>query len=215
MVSVIIPTWNEEASLPETLAALKNDSETEHEVIIVDGGSTDQTIAVAHSWGHQVIESPDRHRAKQMNLGAAEAQGTALWFLHADTEIPQGSLACIESALQNDTCVVGGGFARWFRSTSPFLRLTCLLAQLRSQWFGMYFGDQALYARTSTFRDLGGFEEMPVFEDMDLCQRLKVHGELRLLRPAIRTSARRFDKHGALLITLSDLWLTLRYLTNR
>ncbi len=212
MISIIIPTWNEEASLPETLAAIQAAApKIAHEVIVVDGGSTDQTVTIAREHGHKIVQSSTPDRAFQQNLGAAQASGTILWFLHADTWIPRSSLAQIESTMHQPE-IVGGGFARQFRSASPFLWLTCRLAQLRSQWFELYFGDQAIFVRATVFRELEGFREMPVFEDFDLCQRMRTLGKLQLLRPAIRTSARRFASRGSLLVTLHDLWLTLQYL---
>ena len=217
MISIIIPTWNEEASLPKTLAVIQEaakESSTPHEIIIVDAGSRDATVKIAQDHELPVIHSPKRQRAHQQNLGAAQATGTTLWFLHADTWIPNSSLAQIESVMQQTDCV-GGGFARRFRAASPFLLITCFLAELRSLYFGLYFGDQALYVRTTTFRDIQGFRDMPVFEDFDLCQRWKSQGTMRLLSPAILTSARRFTDRGALIVTLHDFWLTLRYLLRK
>ncbi|MFT5187671.1 MAG: rSAM/selenodomain-associated transferase 2 [Verrucomicrobiales bacterium] len=209
MISVIIPTLNEEANLPSTLASLQKQGEL-LEILVVDAGSTDGTQALAREAGARVIVSDRRQRAHQLNLGATAAQGEALWFLHADTWVDPLSSRSIARAMENPT-VVGGGFKRRFRSASPFLMLTCVFASLRSRWFGLYFGDQSMWVRSLDFTEMGGFEDVPVFEDFDFCQRLKKRGRMDCLGPAVRSSARRFEKRGALAVTLHDLWLTVRY----
>ena len=209
MISVIIPTLNEAANLLETLASLQAQSEP-HEILVVDAGSDDGTQALAREAGARVIVSDRRQRAYQLNLGAAAARGETLWFLHADTWVNPASSRSIVEVLE-DPAVVGGGFKRRFRSASPFLLLTCLLASLRARWFGLYFGDQSIWVRRDSFDAVGRFAEIPVFEDFDFCQRLKKRGRLVCLGPAVRSSARRFEKRGALAVTLRDLWWTCLY----
>ena len=209
MISVIIPTLNEAASLPETLRRLQTQSET-IEIIVVDAGSEDSTPTLAREAGARVIVSDRRQRAHQLNLGAAEARGDALWFLHADTWVSSAASRSIVQSLANPS-VVGGGFKRRFRSASPFLFFTCMLASLRSRWLGLYFGDQSIWLRRAEFVEMGGFADVPVFEDFDFCNRLKEHGRLVCLGPPVRSSARRFEKRGALAVTLCDLWWTFLY----
>ncbi len=209
MISVIIPTLNEAHHLPETLSALAQLGEAV-EIVVVDAGSEDGTADVAEKMGARVITSDRRQRAHQCNLGAAQASGDILWFLHADTWVSPSAVRSIDEALKNPR-VAGGGFRRRFRSASPLLLVTCMLASLRGRLFGLYFGDQSLVARRVVFEAIGGFSDLPVFEDFDLCQRLQKEGKLACLGPPVRSSARRFEKRGALAVTLHDLWLTLRY----
>lgn len=209
MISVIIPTLNEAENLPETLGCLARLKEPV-EIIVVDAGSTDATVALAEADGVRVLHSEKRQRAHQLDLGAAAAKGDVLWFLHADTWVKHGAVASIVEALRKPD-VVGGGFTRRFRSASPLLVLTCWIASLRSRWCGLFFGDQSIFVRRSVFDQIGGFADLPVFEDFDLCQKLKSVGKMRCVRPSVRSSARRFHKRGVLAVVLQDLWLTLRY----
>ena len=209
MISIIIPTLNEEENLPGTLAAIRKLS-GRIQVIVVDAGSTDGTVKLAESEGVQVITSDQRQRAHQLNLGAAVALGEILWFVHADTLVDPMAAQAIRRALTEST-VVGGGFRRRFRSASPWLFLSCKIASLRSRWAGLYFGDQSLYVRRNVFARLGGFSDLPVFEDFDFCRRLRPLGKMRCLGPPVWSSARRFQERGALVVLAHDLWLTWLY----
>jgi len=210
MVAVIIPTLNEAELLPETLNCVRA-NHAAHEMLVVDGGSGDKTVQLAEAGGARVIHSPKRLRAFQMNLGARQARSDILLFLHADTWIGPYALRQIEHTLEQPG-LVGGGFARRFKNASPVLRVTCRIGECRSRWFGWFFGDQGIFARRSAFEQAGGFQELPMFEDLDFCRRLSRLGSLTTLRPPIVSSARRFDARGSLLTTISDVWLTMRYL---
>jgi glycosyltransferase involved in cell wall biosynthesis len=148
MISVIIPTYNEAGDLTATLDS-DADSKTIPEVIVVDAGSADGTGDLARRRASCVLFSPRRQRACQMNLGARHAHGGTLLFLHADTRLPASALDRIGSALSNDR-VVGGGFARRYDSNSRVLRMTCLLAGLRTRMIGWFLGDQAIFVRRET-----------------------------------------------------------------
>jgi len=209
MIAVIIPTLNEAELLPETLNCVRaNDAACE--MLVVDGGSGDGTVQGAEAGGARVIHSPKRQRAFQMNLGAQQARSDIFLFLHADTWIGPHALQQIEKTLLQPG-VVGGGFARRFQSTSPVLRLTCRIGECRSRLFGWFFGDQGIFARRSAFERAGGFRELPLFEDIDFCRRLSRLGTMATLRPPIVSSSRRFAARGSVLTTISDVWLTMRY----
>jgi rSAM/selenodomain-associated transferase 2 len=209
VISVILPTLNEADNLPETLATLKA-LNAPLEIVLVDAGSTDSTVSLAEACGARVIRSKKRQRAHQLNAGAAAATGDVLWFLHADTWVKQRAAESIVVALRNPG-VVGGGFKRRFRSASPLLVFTCWIASLRSRWFGLFFGDQSIFVRRVVFDQVGGFADVPVFEDFDFCQRIKEFGKMRSVGPAVRSSARRFQKRGVITVVLQDLWLTWHY----
>ena len=210
MISVVIPTLNEEANLPRSMAALRTNS-ARCEIIVVDGGSTDGTSEIATKLGAQVIECSVPQRAAQMNLGARRAIGEIILFLHADTLLPAQGLARIEQAFQSRR-VGGGGFARRFDSPSFFLRLTCLLAEFRNRTIGWFLGDQAIFVRRELFLQLGGFRAMDQFEDLDFSRRLASVSKLVTLRPPVISSARRFQNRGPFARTVADLSLTMAYL---
>jgi len=210
-ISVIIPVFNEATELPATLAALRA-QEALLEVILVDAGSTDSTAIIASEAGANIVFSPQRQRAAQMNLGAAAARGDALLFLHADTRLAPGALRTMEAAFQQKD-VAGGGFARRFDSPSLILRATCALAEARTRICGWFFGDQAIFARRTVFTALGGFSEWDVFEDLDFSRRLARVGRVVTLRPPVVSSARRFHV-GAARTTWRDFALTMRFLAS-
>jgi rSAM/selenodomain-associated transferase 2 len=210
MIAVITPTLNEAALLLETLNCIRA-NDAAFEILVVDGGSDDQTIRLAESGGARVIHSPRRQRAFQMNLGAQQARSDIFLFLHADTRIGPHALHQIEKSLDQPR-VVGGGFARRFEGASPVLRVTCWIGECRSRLLGWFFGDQGIFARRSAFERAGGFRDLPLFEDIDFCRRLSRLGALATLRPPIVSSSRRFEARGSVLTTMSDVWLTMRYL---
>jgi len=210
LISVIIPAVNEAASLGEVIAGIRA-SRAAVELIVVDAGSSDDTVAVARAAGAAVIAGPRQQRAHQLNLGAKHASGDALLFLHADTLLPEGALDGLEQALR-DRRVVGGAFVRRYASPSLLLRATCRLAHLRNRTIGWHLGDQAMFVRKSTFFQLGGFREVDSFEDLDFSRRLGRFGRLVTLSPAVTSSARRFTETGAARRTWRDLALTARYL---
>lgn len=209
-LSVIIPTLNEVRALDATLAALAGNA-VPHEVLVVDGGSTDGTCALAEQRRVRVLTSPEAGRGPQMNAGRAAARGEILLFLHADTLPAPTALAAILHAMAKNG-VVGGGFARRYASSSRFLRLTCLLAEWRCRSLGWFLGDQGIFVSATAFDALGGFRDLVPFEDLDFSRRLKSRGRLVTLRPPVVSLPRRFVPRGPLRTTLSDLGLTLRFL---
>ncbi|MGI8430694.1 MAG: TIGR04283 family arsenosugar biosynthesis glycosyltransferase [Chthoniobacterales bacterium] len=207
-ISIVIPVANEAAELPACRARIGG---VPHEVIVVAAGSEDATAAVARDAGCLVLAAPERQRARQMNLGAAEARGRILLFLHADTWLPPGALGKILAAIDRNGAI-GGGFSRRYRSRSLTLALTARLATVRNRLFGWHLGDQAIFVRRDVFSALGGYREIPIFEDLDFSRRLRARGRTVTLMPPVSSSARRFTEAGPLRRTLADLRLTSRYL---
>lgn len=203
-ISVVIPVANEATALPQCLARI---SGAPNEVLVIDAASEDATRAVASAARCRLIVCRERHRARQMNLGAAEACGRILLFLHADTLLPPAALAKIIEAIDRQG-VGGGAFSRRYRSRSPTLAITSRLAALRNRFFGWYLGDQAIFVRRDIFEQLGGYRDIPIFEDLDFSRRLRALGKMITLTPPVYSSARRFAHAGPLRTTWHDLLLT-------
>ncbi len=210
-VSVIVPAVDEAVTLAATLASLRSEA-LPFEVIVVDAQSSDATAAITEAAGAQVISCRRRQRAHQLNLGARQARGAVLLFVHADTLLPPGALDHVAQALR-DGNVVGGAFTRRYASPSLVLRATCALARGRNRTIGWHLGDQAMFVRSSVFFQLGGFRDVQMFEDLDFSRRLKRVGRVVTLRPGVISSARRFED-GPARTTLRDFRLTLGYLLN-
>ncbi|RMF93594.1 MAG: glycosyltransferase [Nitrospinota bacterium] len=216
-LSIIIPTLNEETSLETTLKTLSHSPAAE--VIVVDGGSTDQTLAIARQRGSRVLSAP-RGRASQMNAGARAAHGDVLLFLHADTLLPPHFHREIEQALSHPQ-VIGGRFDVRFDPIDPhtlkewvqegLLHLVAFLMNLRSRWTHIATGDQAIFIRRRCFFQLGGYPELPLFEDIELSKRMKRAGEIACLRSKVTTSARRWRKQGVVRTILLMWCLRLLY----
>src|SRR5258708_38257476 len=211
MMSVVVPTYNEDNYRCATIDSVA-DRNAQKETIVVDAGSVDGTRELAEQRASNVLLSSRRQRAHQMNFGAQHAHGSVLLFLHADTVLPPLALDHIKSSVAKDQ-IIGGGFARRYDSNSWFLRITCLLAGLRTRWAGWFLGDQAIFIRRETFQRLGGFQDLDLFEDLDVSRRMAKAGQVVTLLPPVISSSRRFQERGELLTTVSDVWLTFRYLT--
>ena len=208
-ISVVIPVANEAAALPDCLARISRRSS---EILVVDAASDDQSAALARAAGCHVVPAPQRHRARQMNLGAAQARGRILLFLHADTWLAPDALAKIIDAIDRHRAL-GGGFARRYRSRSLTLALTSRLAGIRNRLWGWHLGDQAIFVRRHVFDQLHGYRDIPIFEDLDFSRRLRALGKTMTLTPPAYSSARRFAEKGPLRTTWDDLRLTRRYLS--
>jgi rSAM/selenodomain-associated transferase 2 len=178
-------------------------------VILVDGGSDDATIQVAARFSAVRLLASPRGRARQMNAGARAARGDILLFLHADTWLPEGGLGAVSAAL-DDTRVVGGRFDVRFDSPRPVLRMIAFFMNLRSRVSGISTGDQAIFVRREVFETMGGYPDMPLMEDIELSRRLKRRGRLAALPSRVTTSARKWEREGALR-TMALMW-ALRFL---
>lgn len=167
-VSIVVPALNEAAGIAVTLGALAPWRAAGHEVIVVDGGSTDATARLATAWADRVLAAP-RGRARQMNAGAAAACHGVLLFLHADTRLPPGALDAIERALQRGAA--WGRFDVRIDGRSRGLAVVAALMNLRSRATGIATGDQAIFVRRDAFDAVGGFPDQPLMEDVELSRR--------------------------------------------
>ena len=176
----------------------------------MDGGSTDATAAVAARYPEISLLASPRGRARQMNAGARAARGDVLLFLHADTILPDGALAAVEAAA-SDPGVVAGRFDVRLDNPRPVFRIIAWFMNQRSRWSGISTGDQAIFVCREPFDALGGYPDMPLMEDVDLCRRLKRRGRMVALRLSVTTSARKWEREGAVRTILLMWALRLLY----
>jgi len=182
-------------------------SQPDVEAIVADGGSRDETRAIARERGARVVRSAPG-RGQQMNIGATVACGDILLFLHADTILPNRYAHAVTQTLA-DSRVAGGAFSFRLDMRSPLLRFTEIGANLRSRWLSLPFGDQALFLRTGTFLETGGFRPWPIMEDVEFVRRLRKRGRIRIVKEAVVTSARLWQQVGPLrVMSLHALALT-------
>ena len=191
MISIIIPTLDEERALPATLACLLPQS-TGHEIIIVDGGSTDDTLNIARSHAEITAISASTGRASQMNAAAEIASGEWLLFLHADTCLPGDGIARITSLPES---VQTGGFKHRFTGQEFGLKLISWLHNFRCRCTRVFYGDQAMFIRTDLFKRLNGFPQQQM-EDLLFGEILVKHTRPVLLDAHVANCSRKFEKNG-------------------
>ncbi|MFN0041787.1 MAG: TIGR04283 family arsenosugar biosynthesis glycosyltransferase [Alphaproteobacteria bacterium] len=204
-LSVIIPTLDEAQRLPALLQALARQG-ARHEVIVADGGSTDGTPARALDMGARVVFAK-RGRGAQLAAGAAASRGRVLLFLHADSHLPDGALAAVESALEANEHLVGGNFRLRFDGSDAFSAwLDGFYAWIRRH--GVYYGDSGVFVRRGVYEALGGIRPWPLMEDYDFNRRLERAGATCCIgEPALGTSARRFEGRRPAAIVAGWLWV--------
>jgi rSAM/selenodomain-associated transferase 2/rSAM/selenodomain-associated transferase 1 len=206
-LSIIVPAWNEAEYLSQTLEFLGQDEHSE--VIVVDGGSTDNTLQIADQSGAKVISSAP-NRGRQMNLGAQEASGDILLFVHADTLLPENYARYVRQALSSPDAA-GGAFAWKISPPAPFLRITEKTANWRTKFFRLPYGDQGIFVRSSLFHELGGYADIPIMEDYEFVRRLRKVGKLVIIPNPVITSSRRYKELGPFQTTLLNKLMILGY----
>lgn len=218
-IAVIIPVLNEVRCLAHTLA--HTETLGFDELIVVDGGSSDDTCAILQSFADKVGARPSsttgsmrvltasRGRARQLNAGAAASGCDVLLFLHADTLLPTNARQAVSTALADAACV-GGRFDVRFDSSRLPARVVSYLMNLRSRWSGIATGDQAIFVRRVVFEKMGGFADLPLMEDIEFTRRLKRAGPRASLPDEVVTAFRRWEQQGPLR-TILLMW-TLRFL---
>ncbi len=204
MISVIIPTLNEAANIGRLLADLTAYAMFT-EIIVVDGGSTDDTLDKVRQFTNIKFLQSAQGRAVQMNTGAAKASGDYLLFMHADTLLPK-DLRYLEREL---TTTEAASFYMQFDKPSWLYRFYGRFTQLN--WTIFTYGDQGLLIRKSVFENVGGFTNMPILEDVDLVRRVKKSHKFKKLPIVLTTSARRFEKNGVVKQQLLNIMLIVGY----
>jgi len=208
-LSIIVPCLNEAEEIGEALDALAPLRQRGAELIVVDGGSTDATLALARAKTDLVLEAP-RGRAAQMNCGAEHARGDVLLFLHADTRLPAAADVLIREGLRHKARVWGRFDVR-IRGRHPLLPVVAAMMNLRSRWTGIATGDQAVFVTRGAFKRAGEFPSIALMEDIALSAALMREGAPACLRQQASTSGRRWEKHGVLRTMLLMWRLRLAY----
>lgn len=207
VLSIIIPTLNEAETIAHTLEVpLKAEGV---EVIVVDGGSEDETVAIAQSLGVTVLET-ECGRACQMNHGAAAAGADTLLFLHADTQLPDTFVEEVHAILTqpNTAC---GAFRFNTDDSTTTMRFITWCTNLRARYLSMPYGDQAYFVKKDTFNRARGYADVPIMEDYLLMRALKPLGRIRLASTSILTSSRRWKSLGPWRTMLHNQWVVIRW----
>jgi rSAM/selenodomain-associated transferase 2 len=224
-LAVLVPMLNEGRAIAPTLRALRTGAPTA-EIIVADGGSSDDSVAIARTLANSVIVAR-RGRARQMNDGVAAADGDVLAFVHADTLVPTDFASQIEAALDDPT-VVGGRFDVRLDAAPPAYWMLSTLINWRSRVMRSATGDQAIFVRREVFERLGRYPDLEICEDIAFVRSLRRAGRLACIRARVITSARRWQSHGIIrtvfrmwiikalfLLGISPAWLKRHYLDAR
>ncbi len=214
-ISLIVPVLNEEKILPLFLTHLEQFPLAE--VLIIDGGSYDQTNKILSDWANtsddrtqRIVLSAQCSRAEQMNEGAKHATGDILLFLHSDSFLPVKGVEAILSTFQSPS-TLGGAFRLRIDSPIFFLRMISMMVNLRSIFLKLPYGDQGVFVRRVVFVRLGGYRKMPLMEDLDFIRRLNREGDVRLLKESVTTSPRRWAHKGYFYTSFRNMVLFVLY----
>ena len=207
-VSVVIPTLNEAQSIRKTIwTTWRNRAD---EIIVVDGGSRDDTCDTAREGDCKVLRAGQPSRGLQLKLGAAHARGDVVLFLHADTWLEDDGIAQIRTEL-DDPSVLGGAFRQRIEARGVRYRLLEWGNAQRVRWFGMAYGDQGIFLRRDFLQQIGGVPAIPLMEDMELMRAFLRHARPKLLPGPIHVSPRRWQRKGVARQTLRNFMLRARY----
>lgn len=201
MISVIIPVLNEASQITASLKPLQALRGGQIEVIVIDGGSNDETVRMATPLADKILHS-HRGRARQMNLGAAQASGSTLLFLHADIRLPSP----LNQTLQAITDPNWGRFNVQLNDPHWMYKIIAKMMNWRSCITGIATGDQAIFVKRDLFERLGGFADIPLMEDIELSRRLLKLGRPSCLRERVVVSTRYWQNHG-MIISVVKMWL--------
>ncbi len=207
VISVIIPTLNEEQELSQTLVQLSGVEKLE--IIVVDGGSDDGTVEMAITHGAQILSSP-KGRGVQLNRGVKASSGKILLFLHADTRLPDKFADLIHKTLNREN-YSAGAFSLQIDSPRMSLAIIAYCANMRSKFLQMPYGDQGIFISRNMYDRIGGFEESEIMEDFIFVRNIKKYGRIYILDEAAVTSDRRWQNIGVIRTTLINQLIVLGY----
>ncbi|MCK5876298.1 MAG: TIGR04283 family arsenosugar biosynthesis glycosyltransferase [Candidatus Marithrix sp.] len=206
-ISIIIPILNEQTIIGKTLLALQPLRKNGHEIIVVDGGSSDDTFQLVNLVDNFLLS--ESGRAKQMNLGAKSAQHEILLFLHADTFLPTNADKLIIEGLTKK--YAWGRFNVCLSGTAKLLRVVERMMNWRSCWTGIATGDQAIFVRQDLYKQIQGFPDIPLMEDIAISKQLKYLSSPLCIKEPVITSSRRWEQNG-IIKTIFLMWnLRLAY----
>ena len=194
-ISVVVPAWHEAENLAVLLPALSQ-LDSVAEIIVVNTSGDSESERIILSCGATLIAAPVPNRGEQMNLGGQAASGDVIAFQHCDTDLDAAHLSAIEAAL-SDPQIIGGAFYRKFDDRHPRLRWLESMARFLTRHGGTLYGDQTIFVRREIFLTLGGFAKIPLMEDIEFSRRLRAAGQIAVLDPPVRSSARRHLRKGA------------------
>ena len=203
-ISIIIPVRNEAENIGRLLFALQPYRDRGHEVVVIDGGSEDDTVVIAKSLADTVLQT-SAGRSHQMNAGSVAANGEVLWFLHADSELPEQADKLIINAVTTGT-FTWGRFDVRLSGRQILLRVVEKMMNLRSRLTGIATGDQGIFISRKLFEQVGGYPDQLLMEDIALCKELKKYQSPVSLREKMVTSSRRWEKNGVVR-TILLMWI--------
>lgn len=207
LLSIIIPTYNVEPALVRAIESAKHGQDTE--IIVVAAGTFGNSLRIAAESQVQFIVSPSG-RATQLNRAVQTASAEALLFLHADTRLPEGFLGLVLDALDQPR-VVAGAFQLRIATPHRFARFVEFGVWLRSRWWRLPYGDQAIFIQRKQFEQLAGFKRLPIMEDYEFVRRVRRLGEIKILAACVSTSPRRWESHGYLRNTIVNQLMIVGY----
>jgi len=212
LISIITPVFNEEKNIKPFLTHLGS-LEGDLELILVDGGSSDRTLQEAQDcsdgFSHMLkILKTCRGRAIQMNKGAEVADGDILLFLHVDCTLEKDALKRIEKAIYEKNAF-GGGFKQAFSSPDLFLKLGSAIGNVRVSLNNIFYGDYGIFMKKEIFWKIGGYDDIPFLEDVELCRKAKRYGHLIQIQSRIVTSPRRYLKKGKIRLAIAFMLANL------
>ena len=207
MITIIIPVLNEEKNIAKVLENISQ-LDGEKEIIVVDGGSIDNTVGIVEK-KDVILLSSEKGRGCQMNKGAEIAKGETLLFLHADTKLPDNAILEIDKTMKAPESI-GGRFDVRFNDNRFIFKLIAFLMNRRSSLTGIFTGDQAIFIRKNIFKDIGGYLEIPLMEDIGLSKKMKKRGKTVGINDCVTTSARKWKEEG-IIKTILLMWF-LRFL---
>lgn len=209
-ISIIIPALNEQEHIGRAIRSAITADDAEAEIIVVDGNSSDETVTVARSCGATVVHG-GRGRARQMNAGAAAARGEVLLFLHADSQLPVHYVRHVRHILAWPG-TVAGAFSLEIQPTGLGMRVHAATTNFRSRGLGIPYGDQAIFLTRATFDAFGGYPDTAIMEDLEFVLRLQGFDRIRIANALVRTSGRRWQRHGVWKMSLLNQLVIVAYM---